>query len=148
MRDIARVRELLKQGADVNARDKEHNETTVMLAVKFADAAIVQLLLDAGARADARDDEGRTALFFSSVLSEEFKVLVEAGADIHVRDNEGNTILIRKVSDCASLSEIEALLRLGVDPILENETGESALDRAGSLGLVNVVDRLRGSTAG
>ena len=33
MRDIARVRELLEQGAKVNAKDAEHQETPLMLAV-------------------------------------------------------------------------------------------------------------------
>src|SRR5687767_2353813 len=115
MRDIIRVRELLKEAADVNVRDKEHNETPLILAVKFADAGMVRLLLDAGADVDARDDWGRTALFYAQVPSEVFEVLHNAGADVHARDGEGNTILMQKVSESASLVDVEELLRLGVD---------------------------------
>ena len=41
MRDMTRIRALLAQGANVNAKDVEHNETPLMLAVKFADAAMI-----------------------------------------------------------------------------------------------------------
>ncbi len=143
MRDIGRVRELLKQGADVNSRDREHNETALLLAAKFADAEMVRLLLDAGAEIDARDDWGRTALFVTSVTSEVFEVLLDAGANIHARDKEGHTILMRKVSESASLSDVEKLLQLGVDPSVRTEDGESALEMAENLGLLKVAERLR-----
>src|SRR5882762_8973106 len=143
MRDIGRVRELLKQGADVNARDREHNESALLLAAKFADAEMVRLLLDAGAEIDARDDWGRTALFYASATSEVFEALLGAGADIHARDKEGNTILMRKVSESASLSDVEKLLQLGIDPGVRTEDGETALNLAENLGLEKIAERLR-----
>lgn len=143
MRDIARARELLKQAADVHSRDREHNETALMLAVKFANAEMVQLLLDAGANVNARDDWGRSALFYAPVTSEAFEALLGGGADIHARDNEGNTILMWNVSQSAGLAEVEKLLRLGVDQNLRTEDGETALSLAENLGLVKIVERLR-----
>ena len=143
MRDLARARELLKQGADVNARDKEHEETPVILAAKFAGAEMVRILLDAGAEVDARDEWGRTALFYAPVSSEVFDVLHRDGADVQARDVEGNTILMRGVSKSASLAEVEELLQLGVDLNVRNEKGETALNIAEGLGLVRIVERLR-----
>ena len=143
MRDITRARELLGQGADVNARDNEHQETPVILAAKFAGAEMVRMLLEAGAEVDARDDWGRTALFYAPVLSEEFGALLRDGANVHARDAEGNTILMRRVAKSASLPEVEELLRLGIDPGVQDEDGETALSMAVGLGLVRVVERLR-----
>lgn len=143
MREITRVRELLKQGADVNARDNEHEATPLILAAKFAGEDMMRLLLEAGAEVDARDDWGRTALFYVPITSEGFGVLLRAGADAHARDGEGNTILMRRVSESAPLAEVEELLRLGVDPDARDVDGETALDMAESLGLVKVVGRLR-----
>ena len=146
-RDLSRVRELLKLGADINARGEEHDETPLILAAKFADAALIRLLLDAGAEVNARDDKRRTALFYAPVSTAVFKALLEAGADVHARDQEGDTILMRKVSECAPLAEVEELLRLGIEPGVRNKAGETALDVADSLGLVLVVERLKSSAA-
>ena len=144
MRDVRRVRELLKLGADANARDAEHEETPLMLAARFADAGMVRLLLDAGAEVDALDDKGRAALFYAPVPSEVFEALRAADADVHARDGEGNTILMLKVSESASLVCVEELLRLGVDPSAENDDGETALVIAERLGLLKLTERLAG----
>ena len=93
-RDIVKVQDLLNQGADVNAKEEEHHETPLILAAKFDDPAILRLLLNANAEVDARDDKGRTALFFASLQSETLKELLEAGADLYARDEEENTILM------------------------------------------------------
>jgi ankyrin repeat protein len=144
LRDIARIRELLAQGADVNTKDlDEHQETPLMLAVVRHSVGVVSLLLDAGAEVDAKDDWGRTALFYAPVSSEIFGVLLRAKANVHSKDEEGNTILMRKISECASLADVETFLQLGVDPSLQNEAGETALDIAESLGLVKVIALLR-----
>ena len=143
VRDVKRARELLEQGADVNARDGEHGETALMLAVKFAGVEMVRLLLEAGAEVDARDEWGRTALFYAPVSSEVFGALLCAGANVHAGDAEGNTILMRKVTECASSADVEMLLQLGIDPCVKNEAGETALEMAESLGLVNVAACLR-----
>ncbi|HEU5459188.1 MAG TPA: ankyrin repeat domain-containing protein [Pyrinomonadaceae bacterium] len=142
MRNKDEIRAVLEAGADVNASDAEHDETAIILAAKFGDAEIIRMLIDAGAEVDARDDKGRTALFFAQVGSDSFARLRAAGADIQAKDREGNTILIRKVSESASLPEVDELLRLGIDPEVRNEAGESALDVAVSLGLVRIIEQL------
>ena len=104
---------------------------------------MVQLLINEGAEIDARDDVGRTALFFAQVGSEVFTRLLAAGADLHAADHEGNSILIQKVSKSASLAEVEELLRLGIEPGVKNEAGESAMDVAVSLGLVRIIECIK-----
>ena len=145
-RDTARARDLINKGAEVNARDAEHGETALMLAVKFADAELVQLLLAAGAEVDVRDDQGRTALYLAEAGSEAFEALRQAGADVYVRDRDGETLLHRAVGACASMAQIEVLLRVGVDPQATNHDGATALDVAEGLGLLAIAERLRGAT--
>jgi ankyrin repeat protein len=145
MNEARLVRELLEQGADVNARDREHGETSLMLAARFADAALVELLLSAGAELNARDDRGRNVLFFAPVSASVFKTLLDSGADVYVRDEEGDTLLTRSVSNSASLLEVEELLRLGVDASIRNNAGETAADIAEALGFIKVAERLKSS---
>ena len=148
MRNKDGVRRALKAGASGNARDREHDEPAIVLAAKFAAAEIVQLLVSEGAEIDARDDKGRTALFFSKVGSETFARLLAAGANIHAKDQEGNSILIGKISESASLAEVDTLLRLGIDPEVRNDDGQSAMDVAVGLGLLRIVERLKSSPPG
>ena len=142
MRNKDGIRAALEAGADVNARDAEHDEAAIVLAAKFGDAEIIQLMIDAGAEVDARDDAGRTALFFAQAGSDSFARLLAAGADVQARDYEGNTIMVNKVWS-ASLAEVEELLRLGIDPGVRNEAGKSAMDVAVALGLVRIIERLK-----
>lgn len=47
------------------------------------------------------------------------------------------------ISKSASAAEVEELLKLGIDPGVKNEYGESALDLAVQLGLVKVIELLK-----
>jgi hypothetical protein len=55
---------------------------------------------------------------------------------------------MRKVAGSPSVAEVEELLRLGIEADVRNQAGESALDLAVSLGLVNVIERLKSTPAG
>ena len=59
--DLARVRQLIKNGAKVNCRDDE-GETPLMNAAKRGKLKVMKLLLDAGARRKAKNKDGKTAL--------------------------------------------------------------------------------------
>lgn len=142
MRNKSEIQRLLDLGANVDAKDVEHSQAAIILATKFCKRDIVELLINRGAKIDARDDQGRTALFFADVESGTFATLLALGANVHAVDNEGNSILMRKVSESPSVAVVEKLLSLGVDPTLRNKDGESALDLATELGLVNVIERL------
>ena len=74
---------LIAAGADINVRagSGEHDETTLQEAVSCYDAALTELLVEAGASPDGLDDDRRPmaeALFYQSRAAA--KVLVDHGA--------------------------------------------------------------------
>ncbi|MCY4043183.1 MAG: ankyrin repeat domain-containing protein, partial [Candidatus Dadabacteria bacterium] len=86
------IRELLKAGAEVNARADNGYTALMWAAVKGGKRAIRELL-KAGADIEARNNEGRTVLM-EAAHGGNTKAIIEllkAGADIEARDNEGKT---------------------------------------------------------
>ena len=59
--DIAEVRRLIEEGADVNSRDFR-GQTPLLLAVGYRHLEIARLLLENGANVHAKDHEGTSAL--------------------------------------------------------------------------------------
>ena len=88
------ITELVKMGADVNARD-EDGETALMKAVdKRAPLGVVRALLSAGADVNAREEDGETALIIAvdeGASEDVIRALLDAGADVKIRDEDGRT---------------------------------------------------------
>jgi ankyrin repeat protein len=59
--DTAQAQQMIRDGADVNARD-DSGRTALMIAASNGHTYIVQLLLDSGADPAARDKQNMTAL--------------------------------------------------------------------------------------
>ncbi|HEX6997743.1 MAG TPA: ankyrin repeat domain-containing protein [Gammaproteobacteria bacterium] len=72
------MRLLLDAGVDVNARGPG-GQTVLHRAARLGNAAVVKLLAENGARLDARDDEGRTAL---DIVSAPGRAFNESMADL------------------------------------------------------------------
>ncbi len=109
------VRNLLDQGARVNARD-EDGQTVLMKAATyglgvsdFKDFAsqgdvnnrqplvkVMKLLLDRGAEVNARDHRGQTALMLTAAYAQSpacIRLLLSHGADLTLRSTDGNRAL-------------------------------------------------------
>jgi ankyrin repeat protein len=94
------AKELLRNGAEVNARDYQ-GRTALHQAVIGQSKNVVLELLKNGADITARDNEGRTALHLAAATRrlEILKLLLEEGADVNVHDNEGKTPLQLAATD-------------------------------------------------
>ena len=84
---------------DVNHCDSQ-NETALHYAAKKGHAEVVQVLIDAGADIDTRNNDGHSPLHCASTSGalEVVKVLVEAGARANVTDDDGRTCLFLAAS--------------------------------------------------
>jgi ankyrin repeat protein len=127
--DLARVRRLIRAGADVNAVTAAENEpldglfagytivsggrSALHLAARCARPAIVVALVDAGAEIDRRDAQGNTPIcdaVSGRSAAVTIRYLAQCGAELDVR--RGFTPLYRAVVS-GQLSLVRLLLSLG-----------------------------------
>lgn len=113
-------------GLDAKTSD-QFGLTPLMVAAEMqADDLLVRALIEAGAKADQRDEEGWAALHFAwkpSVVT----ALLEAGADVNAQTDEGTTPLMMALSSEESIFELESVkLLLAAGASLE---GSDYLDR-------------------
>ena len=121
------IQEYIKQGVDINAKNKD-GYTILMKVIDFGfDIEIVKFLIDNGADVNAKDNKGLTALMISVDKSEDFDItslLIENGADVNAKDNKGLTALIRAFDlEYSDYDTIEYLINKGADIEVEDENG-------------------------
>ena len=136
---------LLEAKADLELRTDE-GFTVLLNAVKDnARMETVKALLQAGARADARDLSGRTVLHISCARVQRtdhanlIHMLVEAGADPAASDFAGNTLFHqlarqeRSYYQQEQLALLETVLELGVSPLARNHEGRTPMHIAAGM---------------
>lgn len=86
---VVLVDELLRAGADPNAA----NVAGVSVLMVASSPDVVRRVIEGGARVDAQDERGLTALMYAARYRdlEKARLLVEAGASRTIRDDSGRT---------------------------------------------------------
>ena len=145
--NVETVRALLDAGADVNSWGSG-NWTPMITSVRSGDSAIVQELLDAGARLDvAQPVTGWTPLFWAVIGNGDAKIidlLVAAGDQLETEDViEGATPLIRAAST-GRRDILMKLVKLGAQLEAKDRNGKTALlsAAAGSGGTPDKIEAL------
>src|SRR5216684_5480942 len=120
---------LLDSGADVNSRGLGQGWTPLLSAVNSGSSENARLLLSKGADANARDNNGRAALWYAAISenADLVTLLVQHEAEVDVRDNQGRTALMH-AADLCSTSNVRALLDAGADPAIQDKRGRTAID--------------------
>lgn len=151
--DLPIVRALLRAGADANARGKG-GRTALMIASQLDWIEASKLLLQRGARTEARDSQNRTPLMhaaYGSVVHESstqcsspasVRLLLLHGAKVNERDSAGQTALVwaakTEVDDLMpgggagdyhqlALESARLLLSRGADPNMVSKNGNTAI---------------------
>ena len=93
--DVEAARQAARSGADLEAKDEE-NFTPLALAAVGGHEGVCALLLELGARVDARGLRGASAALWAAQLGREacLAQLIEAGADLSLRNEWKETALI------------------------------------------------------
>lgn len=129
--DLESVRQLIKEGADVNAKE-EDKMTALHAAVENGNVEIVRELLQAGAKVNARAESRRTPLMMldNDATPELVRVLITHGAKIDSSDDEKSTVLINAANFNASSEVLHMLIEYGAEIDSQNDDGRTALMEA------------------
>lgn len=109
----------------------------IFFAVLENNLEAVSLLLSKKVDINIKDNNGWTPLHYAvnEHLVEITLMLIEAGSDINAKDLYGNTVISRAVFASKERGEIiQILLEKGSDPLIENDSGVSALSLAKTIG--------------
>lgn len=125
---------LLDSGGNPNQRTRVY--WTALHEAGMKDfAEFIEPLVTAGARIDAQDGRGASALFVAAQFKSgaAVKRLLACGASVNLADYDGVTPLMAAVGT-ENETIVSVLLAAGADPGLTNRAGQSALDMAQAAG--------------
>ena len=136
--DMKQLSALLAGGADVNAKDSEYSEITpLFIAVEEGNVAAAELLLEFGAKVNARDDNNQTPLMRidEDASPELLDLLFKYGANADLEDRAGNNALI-SAARSADPEILKILIRQTTRIDARNSKGRTALMEAADADLI------------
>ncbi|MBO7244322.1 MAG: ankyrin repeat domain-containing protein, partial [Alphaproteobacteria bacterium] len=130
LKSLEEIKELLKKGAVLEAKDKD-GRTALIRAASRGDIEGVKTLAECGADVEAKDGVGQTALIKVAINGklDVVKCLVECGADLEAKDGVGRTALMEAAYN-NHLEVVKYFAECGADVNASAEYGHTALDIA------------------
>lgn len=125
------VRLLVGLGVKINTAN-EVGYTPLMVAARHGFTAVAELLLEHGADVNAHTNDGTTALMFAAGYASNPDVLgtlAGAGASLEDRREDGATALMW-AAGAGRLQNVRALIELGANAQVVDDSGRTAADRA------------------
>ena len=119
-KDLEIVKLLIKQGANVNAKDRKGKTPLHHLVNQLE---IVKLLIKQGANVNAKDRKGKTPLHHLVNQLEIAKLLIKQGANVNAKDEKGKTPL--HLAD--HLDIVKILVKNGANVNAKDKFGNSPL---------------------
>ena len=105
------VNYLLKNGADINKKNKSGRTPLIQHSLAYENQDHVKFLLEKGADINAQDNEGVTTLMFA-VQTDKTKIIdicLSEKADINMKDKEGKTALFHTISSFGILENVKSM---------------------------------------
>lgn len=131
--DLQRVRQLAKEGVDVNARD-DSGVLPVMWASMNSDWATVRFLLENGTRVSTSEAETFLRTRWSSYCPDDIRLrLLEAVSDVN-RQGASGEALLHLAARAGQVEVVRGLISRGAQANLPDATGCSPLHYAAALG--------------
>jgi ankyrin repeat protein len=147
MGDLAKVKNHLEKGTDVDIKD-EVGWTPLYWAVSMGQTDVAELLIAEGANVGINAKDGSTTLHQAARAGAVtlVRLLVDKGIDVNVKETYGNTPLHAAASKGHSLVS-EVLINYGADVNARTRNDSTPLHRAVLGGHTNVVKVLMGRGA-
>jgi ankyrin repeat protein len=127
--DLPLARLLLASGASPEPRTRLRGLTPLLMAAESGDAALLDLLLKAGAEVNATNDSGTTTLMIAAASgsAEAVRTLLAHGADINAREKTYGQTALFFAADRNRADVVRLLLSKGAD--FKVKTAVTTLER-------------------
>jgi len=129
--DVARLRALVDADHDVAKSVDSYGMTPLHWAARAGAVGCAEALLANGADVDALNKARRAPLQLAAEAdqAESIRLLVKHAANLDIQDRKGRTPLHRATYE-GRVSAAEALLEVGADPMVLNNSGKNAFEVA------------------
>jgi ankyrin repeat protein len=129
---------------ELNIQEDKLQRSELHFAYQFANLQNINLLLAAGARADATDRDGAPPWHYAVWNSDQSVMthLLATGVDVNAADSRGQSLLHRAAADNTNAAVVAMLIDAGADVVARDEEGNMPCHRAASNKNVEVMRQL------